>query len=134
MTVNTTPLKWKEYKSIFSDNRQHAKDKAEGLQKVVRSRGMWLNGSDETGNSLNENVADGTDMTFKSFLSDAESLVAMGATEVGMNGGFDGADSLHDLNYGDYSPWLSDWYVPVWTKEKGWLTVDEIDTLLEEGQ
>lgn len=133
-TVNTTPLKWKEYKIFFSDGRENAKAKAEKMTVVVRSRGMWLNGADETDNSLFENVADAKAMTFKTFLADVDSLINKGAVEIGMNGGFDGAESVYELNNGNYSPWLSDWYVPVWTKAKGWLTEEEIETLLEQSE
>jgi hypothetical protein len=58
---------------------------------------------------------DGTLKHLHHFVADAE---AAGATEVNIDGGFDGAESKADLDDGIYEPWAAEYAVTLWTQDE----------------
>ena len=121
--TSTRPLPWKTYKEAISDIRDQAKGVARESCTTVRSRGFWLNGTGSDNQTMQENAdMSSGPMTYKAFLAEAQGLIDGGAIDISLNGGFDGADSLYDLNHDAYEPWVSDWSITVWTREQGWVT------------
>ncbi len=72
-----------------------------------RSRGAWLTAS------INSDVITQPQeyeiSTFTKLKADIASLKEQGAVEIYIEGGFDGADSVYDLNECHYDPWVSEW-------------------------
>ncbi|CAH6982684.1 hypothetical protein VCHA53O466_140067 [Vibrio chagasii] len=122
MSVITEPHKWTIYHQLIKDARNNAISEARRHEPVTRSRGVWLNGSDSTDVTLNENTDNSSkQMSGKSFLKDAEDLINRGATCVTIEGGVDSAANLFEMNNGNYTPWAAEWSIKVWTEAEGWL-------------
>jgi hypothetical protein len=79
--------------------------------KVIRSRGAWLAVLDGNRELLSETgVHEIT--TLKALKRDIQYFIAKGGMEFYIDGGFDGADSLNDLNE-DPVIWISSWTIPL---------------------
>lgn len=115
-------LTWKIYQALIQEARQVAHIEATSEFSTVRSRGWWLSACDASEVTITENAdLNGTTHTLKSFLQEHQELVSKGATSISIDGGFDGADSLHEMNNGDYTPWVSEWSFEIWNSTDGWI-------------
>ena len=107
LNINDTFLSIAE---AIADERNDARVEALTGGTTVRSRGVWLSGTDAEGETVSESEA----YPFKSkreLLQAVDSLRRLGAVEFCIEGGFDAADCPHDMNCGDYLPWASDWAI-----------------------
>ena len=105
-----------EIKEEISTARQDAREEAQSVCSCVRSRGAYLKARDKHGELLTE--SESIEFTTKKrLISDIEDLKKSGAVEFYIEGGFDGADSLWDLNNFEYEPWVSEWYVDIEVEE-----------------
>ena len=118
--MNTKHLSWKTYCETIKEARNIAIDCAKMEHSTTRSNGYWLNGADEKGETLNENVDTGH-RTLKCFLEDYNSLIKKGAVSISVCGDIDGADSVHDLNNDNYMPQAEEWAFEVWNLKDGWI-------------
>lgn len=122
MNINFSALK-----ELISEAKGNAKDRASKQYSVVRSRG-------------NEFAADvgADDSVTDSFATKRELVNAFDhvmrnhdVVEVYIQGGFDGADSVVDMN-NLYDPLVEEWALKVWDKEHGHYTYEMIAAQLEE--
>ena len=123
--MNTTPC-IKAIKEDVTDKRDTAKLKAQRAVTCVRSRGAILvaigSNPDVLGGAQRLNEGDESQLTTKKGLEEFLSVYEKkGATEIFVDGGFDGASSVRDLNESNYTPWVSEWSIKIWDKEKGFI-------------
>lgn len=118
------------YNLLIQEARDIARIEATAEFSTLRSRGWWLSACDASGETITENAdLNVTAITLQLFLEEHMELVERGATSISISGGFDGADSLYDLNNGNYTPWVSDWSFEVWNSNDGWIQVPMRETV-----
>ncbi|MCY9865059.1 hypothetical protein OTK49_21305 [Vibrio coralliirubri] len=123
-------LTWKMYNLLIQEARDHARIEATAEFSTVRSRGWWLSASGNTDTSITENAdLNATALTLQLFLEEHMELVERGAISISISGGFDGADSLYDLNNGNYTPWVTDWSFEIWNSTDGWIQAPMRETV-----
>lgn len=114
----------KDLNLSISTARNEAKRQAERMgYKVVRSRGLELH-IHVDGMKLEDSVQYPEKMSRKvctDFLATAHGITE-GKVEMYISGGFNGADNPHEMNEGEYDPWVSSWD----------LEVKEVNGILEE--
>ncbi len=114
-------------KELISEAKGHAKDKALKQYSVVRSRGNEFAADVGADDSMTSTFATKRELVnaFDHLLSEHDVL------EVYAQGGFDGADSVVDMNDA-YDPLVEEWALTIWDKEHGHYTYDMIAAQLEE--
>lgn len=97
---------FKDIKEDISEHRDEAKYEAKKDYRCVRSRGAWLVALKD-----GEVLTEADSQTFKNAKELKEGIEywkSEGATEFYIDGGFDGADNVQDLNE-FYVPYVSEW-------------------------
>ena len=97
-----------ELKEKMAEARQEAQREAQAVCPCVRSRGAWLMATKD-----DETITENDSYEIKSLnklLKDIQELKEQGADNFYIDGGFDGADNVRDLN-DCYDPWVSDWSI-----------------------
>lgn len=113
-----------DIKVEVSAARNEAVRKAESDYICIRSRGTWLNTTNKKEGQCDPQPQgecyewNGTLKQIKNLIDDVEANHP-DCDEIWISGGYDGADSVRDLNDGDYDPWVSDWDVLIWKREAG---------------
>lgn len=122
MNINFSALK-----ELISEAKGNAKDKALKQYSVVRSRGNEFAADVGADDSLTDPFSTKRELThaFDYVMSEHDVL------EVYVQGGFDGADSVVDMN-DLYDPLVEEWALKIWDKEHGHYTYDMIAAQLEE--
>lgn len=122
-------ITFSDLKDTISEEKAKAENKAKKQFKIVRSRG----------NECSVSV-DG-DSVINPFKSKAElvdfinsSISTGNADEIWIQGGFDGADSVADLNNHNYSPLVEEWAFIIWDKKKGHYSLDDIEASIENSE
>jgi hypothetical protein len=108
-TVEKEKLTLSDIKELVSKARDVARREAREVHSCVRSRGAWFK-AEKDGENLNESEGD-MFTTMKALKSDIAHYKALGADVFWIEGGFDGADSVRELNDGDVSVWIADWAI-----------------------
>lgn len=109
-------LKFNDIQETINDLRDAASHEASKEATYIRSRGVTLKAIKGT-ETLNE---DGdTFKNKKELLSLTQKFKEKGADAIFIEGGFDGADSPHDMINGHYEPWVGEWSFKLWTKQDG---------------
>jgi len=106
---NKLNITFKELKEQISEARQKAEREAKTVCSCVRSRGAWLAAVNADGNVTTES-SQYEIKSMKRLMADVEHLKNEGSTKFFVDGGFDGADSVRDLN-DCYDPWVSEWSI-----------------------
>ena len=101
-----------ELKSLVKKERNEAKKEASECYSCIRSRGVCLRAFGSDHEAFNEDGDDEyTVLTLKGLNEDIANYASHGATEFYLDGGFDGADSVYDLNNFCYDPRVSEWSI-----------------------
>lgn len=121
-------VNFSELKELIIVKRKEAEKEAKECLPVVRSRGVYLCAYDKNGEKIN----DGFDcqlfkLTKTELLDNIESLKKEGAISFFLDGGFDGAENLRDLNDFEYVPFISCWSLDFIPKENGNFLIKSID-------
>lgn len=101
----TIGVNFQGLKRLISKHRNVAEDDALKDFPCVRSRGVFLT-AQKDGDKMEGSDCDFTTLT--KLKSDIAHLRTNGADTFYIEGGFDGADSVHEL-YDGYTPYVSDW-------------------------
>ncbi|MDS1821182.1 hypothetical protein QX249_10960 [Vibrio parahaemolyticus] len=114
--------KLKSLKSVISDARNEALNEMTAHYPCTRSRGTYLTASVD-----NETVISMSDewvlrnLTKKELIENIKDALKRypNINNISIEGGFDGADSVRDMNEDLYDPWITDWVVTLWDKSWG---------------
>ncbi len=122
MNINFSALK-----ELISEAKGNAKVKASKQYSVVRSRGNELAADVGMADSVTEAFGTKRELTttFDHVMRNHD------VVEVYIQGGFDGADSVVDMN-NLYDPLVEEWALKIWDKEHGHYTYEMIAAQLEE--
>lgn len=102
--LSKCPFSLSEIKAAIAEARDQAKEIARGFYSHVRSRGANIGIYD---NDSNEKL---DEIEFKALRDIMKAIKATpDLKDLVIDGGFDGADSLKDLNEGCVEVWLSEW-------------------------
>jgi hypothetical protein len=116
-------MTYSELKAIISDAKRQARALAGTEYRCARSRGAevvadFLDGSDMFKEAFL------TKKALNAFIADATSKKAC---IISLQGGYDGADSVRDLNEYNYDPLVSEWCFEIWRAGCGFIHADAID-------
>lgn len=104
-------------KEILSEAKAKAKAIATKTYPINQSRGDEISAS-----VRGDKFGDGLDHSFKNkkeLVSMVEQFIKDGADTIYIQGGFDGYERVQDISEGACEPFISEWSVLFWTKEKG---------------
>lgn len=121
-------ITFSELKELISIAKNKAKVEANKQYSVVRSRGNEFVGvAAGCADPYTEVFFTKTDLT----LTFTKAMDKHEIVEVYVQGAFDGANSLHDLNNSMYDPLVEEWAIKIWDKAQGHYTYDMIESQLE---
>jgi hypothetical protein len=120
-------ITFSELKELISEAKSSAKDKANKQYSVVRSRGDECSFDVAFDDPINKPFSSKKELTksFEYVMNNHDVI------DVHVQGGFDAADSLHDLNNGLYDPLVEEWSLKIWDKENGHYTYEMIYSQLD---
>ena len=115
--LSRVPFTLSELKNLVSQARDNAKEIAQGHYSFIRSRGASISVYDEH----QEKITEEGEIEFKSLKSLKEAISQNpNLSSLSISGGFDGAETMQDLNDGFLETWLSEWSVDLFENGR-WL-------------
>lgn len=109
--------KIKDIKDEVVSARDKARREAKQHYPCVRSRGVEFYAIHPQDGKISD--CEQYPLTLKNINSFIEEYGRQGATEFWLSGGYDGADSVHDMNDMCYAPWVSSWDVELEIETEG---------------
>lgn len=107
MTIQASDFKYSDVQKKIKFERSKAEDKARRHYPIVQSRGVKFSAL-----KGNESLTDGAEIEFsgkKELVELINDYLEKGATEIYIQGGFDGAESVKAMADYERDTWIEDW-------------------------